>query len=467
MIGDKKPYWFTLYTLIFIFVYMICFQNYWRFWNSDKGQTPFQWDADQYYSYLPATFIYHDLDFSYTTRYWLITAPNGKAVAKGTYGMALMFSPFFLLGHKIAINQHSALDGYSEPYGTCVHYGSLFYCLFGLFILSRVLRRFFSDKITALTIVSLFFATNLFFYTLRDGEMSHCYSFFLISLFLWLTCRWHERGKSIYFLWLGLTTGLLTLIRPNEIIILLVFAGYGVQSWPELKTKVRGIVLSLKNIPLFALGFFIMWLPQMLYWKAKTDNFFFFSYGSEERFFWTDPQIMNVLFSYRKGWFVYTPIMMLTMIGLFFILKKSNPFKMATVVYLLISLYVLSCWWCWWYGGGFGMRSLIQAYALLAIPLAAFYEYILSLDFRKQIFTVAARSVVILLFSGFTSLNIIQTYQYDHPADRRLLHYEAMSKAAYWRTFGKFDITDEDYAKFQEELIAPDYEGARQGKRDQ
>jgi hypothetical protein len=466
MTREKKTYWITIYTVIFIFVYMIFFQNYWRFWNSDKGETPFQWDADQYYSYLPATFIYHDLDFSYTTRYWLIPAPNGKSVAKVTYGMALMYSPFFLLGHKIAINQGDPLDGYSPPYGAMVHYGSLFYSLMGLIFLGLVLRRFYSDKIIALTITTVFFATNLFYYTMRDGEMTHAYSFFLISIFLWLTCRWHERQKSIYFLWLGLVMGLLTLIRPTEILIFIIFLGYKVTSVAELKAKLKQIVFSLKNVPMFLLGFFIMWLPQMIYWKIKAGTFLFFSYGSEEKFFWGDPQIINLLFSYRKGWFIYTPVMLFAVIGLLFILKrKENTFKIPLLIYMAISIYMLSCWWCWWYGGSFGMRSFVQAYVFLAIPLAAFYQYMFSLNFKKQMFTVIARAGVVFLFSSFTCLNIIQTYQYDHPEGQRLMHYDAMSKAAYWRVFGKFELSPEEFAKFQGELIAPDYQAAQKGEK--
>ena len=466
MNGTKKTYWLTTYTLIFVFVFMIFSQNYWRFWNSDKGETPFMWDADNYYSYLPATFIYHDLSFSYTTRYWLTSAPNGNGVAKGTYGMALMYSPFFLLGHKIAINQHSPLTGYSKPYGMCVHYGSLFYCLMGLVILSFVLRRFYSDGITALTLVTLFFATNLFYYTMRDGEMSHCYTFFLISLFMLLTCKWHENPKSIYFLWIGLTVGLLSVIRPTEILIFIIFILYGVKSLSDFTSKFKQVVFSYKNIPLFLIGFFIMWLPQMIYWKIRTDHLMFFSYGSAERFFWTDPQIMNLLFSYRKGWFVYTPVMLFAVAGLIFILKqKTNGFKLPILIYMAINIYMLSCWWCWWYGGGFGMRALVQAYALLAIPLAAFYQYVFSFEFKKQLFVPLVKIVTIVLLSGFLCLNILQTYQYDHPAGQKLMHYDSMSKAAYWRIFGKFSLSDEDYAKYWSELSPANYDGALKGER--
>jgi hypothetical protein len=461
---EKKPYWITIYTLIFVFVFMIFFQNYFRFWNSDKGETPFQWDADQYYSYLPATFIYHDLDFNYTTRYWLIKTPTGKQVPKMTSGVAIMMTPFFLLGHKIAINQNSPQDGYSEPYGTCVHYGSMFYALMGLIILAFVLRRFYSDMITALTIITLFFATNLFYYTFRDGEMAHSYSFFLVSLFVWLTCRWHERQKSIYFLWLGLTVGLATLVRPTEILIFLVFVLYGVYSFSGLVEKIKNIVFSYKNIPLFLMGFILIWSPQLIFWKMQAGSFLFFSYG-DEGFFWTDPKIVNFLFGYRKGWFVYTPIMLFAIAGLFMLKTKNKNFKLAIIAYLILNIYVLSCWWCWWFGGGFSSRSLVQGYAFLAIPLAAFYQFIFSLNFKQQIINIFAKGLTVLLFSVFLCLNIIQKYKYDHQANHRLLHYDGMTKAAYWRVFGKFDLSDEDYTKFEKELNPPDNEAAMRGEK--
>jgi hypothetical protein len=31
---------------------------------------------------------------------------------------------------------------------------------------------------------------------------------------------------------------------------------------------------------------------------------FFYSYGNNEKFYWTDPAIYKGLFSYQKGWFV-------------------------------------------------------------------------------------------------------------------------------------------------------------------
>ena len=458
----KKIYWYTIYALIFIFIYMLSFENYWKFWHNEKEQTPFVQDVNQYYSYLPLAIIYGDMDLEkHNHGYWGVKAPNGGVVPKMTCGMAILYSPFFLLGHKIAINQHSPLDGYSSPYATCVHYGSLFYCFLGLVILAFVLRRFFSDGAVALTLSTLFFATNLFSYTLRDGEMSHAYGFFINSVFLWLTCRWHEKRKSIYFLWIGMTIGLASLVRPAEILIVIVFIGYGVHSFSDFKNKVKEVLFSYKNIPLFLLGFILLWLPQLIFWKIKTDQLFFFSYG-EEGFFWLDPQILNLLFSYRKGWFIYTPIMLFSIIGLFMLKDKSRDFKFSISAYLILNIYVLSCWWCWWYAASFGMRAVVQSYAILAVPLAAFYEKVFSFHFKKQIFTVLARSLTVFLFCGFLCLNQVQSYQYRYG----IIHYEDMTEDAYWYVFGRFDFyNDADVQAFQKTLKHPDIDAAKQGKK--
>ena len=279
-----------------------------------------------------------------------------------------------------------------------------------------------------------------------------------------LTCKWHETRKSSYFLWIGLTVGLISLIRPTEVLILIVFWGYEVTSFADIKAKAKEVLFSLNHIIFFLFGFFAFWLPQMIYWKTLTDSFVYFSYG-DERFFWTDPQIINFLLSYRKGWFVYTPIMLFSIIGLFFILKKKNGFKIPIIIYMIVNIYILSCWWCWWFGGSFGSRALVQTYALLAIPLAAFYEYIfITLRIHKIILSLG-KSLVFFVFAGFLCLNVMQTYQCIYPKDGSLMHFDAMTKDAYWRIFGKFNLSTEDWEKFKSELHPPNYDAAKKGER--
>jgi hypothetical protein len=449
--------------IIIIISHSLLFQDFWKSWK--KNETQFVWDVNTYYSYLPAAFVHNDLTFSYINKDWTIVAPNGAKVPKGTCGMAIMYAPFFLIGHKIAINSQEPLTGFSQPYSEMVHYGSLIYALIGFIFLRKVLSRFFPDAITALTMLCLFFGTNLFYYIVGEGEMSHGYLFCLFNIFVWLVIKWHEKPNFRFSLFMGLTYGLIVLIRPTEIIIGLVFLLYGVKNHRGIKTRGADLLKNWKLLTVIALGTLISISPQLIYWKWLTGQFLFFSYGSDERFYWGDPQFINVLFSYRKGWLLYTPLMTFAILGMFFSRKKFPEINLGLLLYFFINLYLISCWWCWWYGGGMGMRSLVQSYGVLAFFIAAFIQTMASLQFRwkANVLVPITKYAVILLTLGFIWLNLIQSYQYN----KRMLHYDSMTKKSYWLLFGKFEFDEKELGQFWASLKPIDYDRACKGQRNQ
>ena len=136
------------------------FKDFWKSWK--QNETQFVWDVNNYYAYLPGAFIHKDLTFSYNHPYWMTTAPNGAKVQKGTCGMSIMYLPFFLIGHKIAINTNVPQDGYSGPYSEMIHYGTLIYAFLAFLLLRSILARYFRDGVVAITLLCVFFGTNLF-----------------------------------------------------------------------------------------------------------------------------------------------------------------------------------------------------------------------------------------------------------------------------------------------------------------
>jgi hypothetical protein len=114
----------------------------------------------------------------------------------------------------------------------------------------------------------------------------------------------------------------------------------------------------------------LVWLPQMLYWNAVTGHFFTFTYGHKgERFFWDDPHFLDLLFSARNGWFLYTPLMLFVMGALLWMAwKKVTGARTVLLIWALVWWFYAS-WWCWWLGGAFGHRGFVEHYAFLAIPL--------------------------------------------------------------------------------------------------
>ena len=448
----------SILVLLFAIIFSLSTFDYWQTWKRGQG-SPFVWDVELYYSYLPATFIYHDLSFNYSNTLPMEKLANGNKNPKYTCGMAIMYAPFFFIGHKIAINQHSKLDGLSEPYATMIHFGSIFYVMLGLYFLRKLLLLFYSENMTAVLLFVSFFCTNLFFYTLREGEYTHGYLFCLVSAFLYLVVKWHEHAKRSTSIGIGLLIGLITLIRPTDGLFFMVFLLYGVTNKETFKSKVRLLLAHKQKLLIMLLCGFLMLIPQLIFWKTHMGSFLFFSYN-REGFFWSDPKMWNVLFSYRKGWLIYTPVMVFSIIGIFYMKKNIPQFTSGLVLFFVVNLYVLSCWWCWWYGGGFGMRPLIETYPLMMLPFGALLNKLFYATPKYVFVANIKRYGIMACIMFFACLNLIQTYQ--HKA--AMLHFDSMNKATYWQIFGKFEFnTEEDNRLYYQSLSKIDYERAVAG----
>ena len=201
-------------------------------WINRAGRdTLFFADVNQYYSYLPAAFLEKDLGFTYAHRYWTNEGQKGREVPKVTMGMALLYSPWFALGYweasrEAAANQ--ALTGYERPFEKWIHRGSLLYALLAAFLLLQCLYHFFPPLISGLSYLALFFGSNLFYYTLSQGEMAHGYLFLLLSAMVLATIRYHQKESTAWLVLLGLSLGWAVLIRPTLLIVGLFPLLYGV-----------------------------------------------------------------------------------------------------------------------------------------------------------------------------------------------------------------------------------------------
>jgi hypothetical protein len=426
-----------------------------KYWNLDSKIIA--WDVISYYAYLPATFIYHDPGLSFLDNYkgehkftfWPETAPNGKRVIKTSMGLSFLYMPFFFMGHIVALLTNYDAGGYSAPYKFFLQFGSLFYLLIGLIFLRKTLLSFFSEQVSAISILLIFFATNLHYYTAYEPTMSHAYNFSLFAIFIWLSIKWYDKPNFKNTIFIGLLSGLIVLVRPTNILILIFFILWDVKSTKEFTTRIQLFYKHIDKVLLMASMAFLVWLPQFLYWKMQTGQFLYFSYG-DEGFFFNDPQIINGLFSYRKGWLLYTPVMLFALIGIFFLKEKLKSFFYPVLILTVANIYVILSWWSWWYGGSYGQRAFIDSYALLIFPLAA----ILSYFYR----TKKGKIAVLIFSSVFLFHGIFQTFQYYFGA----IHWDSMTKAAYWDSFGHLHPS----SKFQSLLKAPDYEKAMKGERD-
>lgn len=416
------------------------------------------WDVINFYSYLPAAFVEHDLTLSfvwndpegYFQHYWPEDISDGKLLIKTTMGLSMLYCPFFLVANVLAEPLGYVPDGFSEPYALAIILACIFWVVVGCIFLRKVLLQRFSEVVTTIVIGVTVFATNLLWYSTTEAPYSHGFLFGLFCIFLWQTERWHKKPSWWGSVAVGLNLGLVSLIRPTNALVLLYFVLYDITTWKELKERFALYLQHWPKILVMALSALTMWVPQMIYWHTMTGHLLFYSYTNNERFFWTDPKLFEFIFGFRKGWLIYTPVMVFAILGLIPLYKRHRRYFYATIVFLVLNIYVLSCWWCWWFGGCFGQRSMVDCYGLLAVPLAAFVEWMLG---RKK----APRIIVIVVFAAVTYLSFFHYKQYKHQA----IHYEAMSAKAYFDSFGHKYPSQ----RFNSLLVFPDYEAAKQGNR--
>lgn len=433
---------FCLLSLVIIFNRMLLPR-----FNTQNILSIISWDVFGYYLYLPAAFIHHDLgikNFAWVKEildtyhptigfYQAYLGPVGDYVMKYPMGMAIMYAPFYFFGQVLAHFTTYSHDGFTLPYQLSIAIGGLVYTVIGLWFLRKILLHFFTDGVVAITLFLLVAGTNYFQLTAFDGAMPHNYLFTLFALIVWFTIRWHERPQWKYAIFLGLICGLATLVRPTAIIIVLVPLLWGVSTGAGWRKKISFTVSHLQQVLVAMAAMALVIGLQMLYWKIYSGTWFYYSYEKGEKLEFIAPYLQKVLVSYKKGWLVYTPLMIFALLGFWPLALKYRSVFVAVFVFFTAHLLIVASWPTWWYGGSFGQRTMMESYVLLSLPLAAFVQWVSN---KNAIF----RGTVFTTFFLFVALNLFQTWQYMN----FVLDPSRMTKAYYWAVFGKTGVDNVD-----------------------
>lgn len=407
-------------------------------WTRDHWKGVIESDAKGYFGYLPATFVYGDLNYGfydememgkyYDANFYFDyrnKTEDDRYINKFFCGSAVVMSPFYMIAHIFANSSGYDADGYSFPYVVSITLAALFYLFIGLFFLRKTLLLYeISERTTSLVLLAAAFGTNLFYYAIVEPGLSHIYSFAFVSMFLYFAKSYFLSFEKKHLIYLAAILAMIILIRPvNGLIIfsLPLLAG----NFLRLKNGLH-LLLKSKKVLLISLliGTLILSI-QLIVYKISSGHFLVYSYGTD-RFYFLDPHMIDILFSYRKGLFLYTPIYFISVLGVF-LLWRSRKFEVLSFLgFFLLITYVLSSWWMWYYGGSFSSRVYVEYLPVFMIMLALSMRQI---QFRWS--KIAAVSLIVLLIG----LCQIQTFQYRYGE----IHWSEMTKDQYWNVFLRLD----------------------------
>lgn len=433
---------YSFWILIFISILLIVFRV------THKEKQELTWDIFGYYLPLQATVIHDDYmldnrlwveEVVYSnelagTPYFISSNQEGESMYFFLFGMSYVYSPFFFTGHWIAGVFGFPQDGLSPPYQWSLIIGMLIFTIIGLIYLRKILKLYFDDVIVSILLILITIGTNYSHHmSLKNLETVNVL-FTLLAIVVWNTIQWYTTYKFKNILFVALAIVLMALIKPSEVLIIILPLIWGVSNWNTFKNRIALLWNYRSQVILAILIAALLTVPQIAYWLTKTGKIYYDTYknpGVGLDVF--SPHILDSLFSYRKGWLVYTPIMFFSLIGFYHLFKRNRELFIGIIVPFLISFYIITSWTEYWYGAGFSNRPMITQYVLLAIPLGYFIQWL----FDQRLFIKLSTFSII---ATFVFLNQFQWWQLRN----YILDPYRTTKAYYWKTFLKTSVSDED-----------------------
>jgi hypothetical protein len=421
-----------LIVLLYLFIFM-GFKSPEKSW--DRIITS---DGKGYYAYLPAIFIYHDLGFGFIDQYEyqyytndqsggkeFCNEVNGRKVNKYFPGLAIIWLPFFLLGHAFAWLEIFPRDGYSLPYQLAIAFSAFLFLWLGVRWLLRVLIGFgSSEKQAALVTLTIAFGTNLIYFTVMEPSMTHVYSFALVTGFVYFMQKTFSDYRSRWFVKSLLLLTLIVLIKPTSVLVVLLIP-FIAGDKATLGAAFRNIIKDRPALIRGAIQALILISIPFILWYLQAGKPILYSYGSE-RFDLLGPKFLKILFGYNRGWLLYTPIAFVSLFGFIGLYRENRLRFFWLATFLLVFIYLASTWWLWHYNSRSGQRTFIDIYVVVAFLIMALFR---SVQGKKT-----TQAVLTTLFITLVLLNLVQFYQHA----RRIFPPHNITSEIYWDSFTTF-----------------------------
>jgi hypothetical protein len=371
-------------------------------------------DGYYYYVYLRSVQMDRDIDFGNEYREWANPFGFDRTVTghhRNIFGVgpALLWAPFFLLAHLLALlgaklGYPVSLDGMSRFHQLVTFYGTLLYGWLAVVLCYRLVRDLFGREHALWPVLGAALAGPLPFYCLTWASYSHAQAAMTTTLLVWLWVRWRAAWSLRRWILFGAAAGLVILVRPACAPFLLLPLLEGTRGLlAALRARDRRLLLNTTGSTLAgAAAALLVFTPQLVVWKILYGRFFLIPQGTGFML-WAQDAWASTLFSPRNGLLTVAPLMAVALLGLLTASRKQPGLGLPLIAVFAGVLVVNGAVWDWW-GWGFSARRFTASLPLFAVGLAEALRSVRERLARNPARTIAWSTAAVVL--GFVVFNI-------------------------------------------------------------
>lgn len=265
----------------------------------------------------------------------------GKTDNNHTAGSSLFFLPWYLLADILARIFHLVANGYSDIYQLTVGLGVVVYLTLAVFITEKLC----SSRLAAWAVV---FCTPLLYYGSYDVLNSHVISY-LLSVSFWYVFFKADFPRPKWVIVSGLLVGLAALVRLQDIFLIIPLL-------LTLRSFSAGGPVLIPLVPQLYIWYYLYGLPLPVTYLGAGVFYNF----------------LGPLFHPLTGFLSRTPLLLLSLLALPFVWKKS---LFPMLIFFLISWVIISLQGGWM-AAAFGGRMFISTLPFFAVILALVFSHL-------------------------------------------------------------------------------------------
>jgi hypothetical protein len=326
-----------------------------------------------------------------------IPPPNsktGKVPNKYPVGTSLLILPFMLVARLVSpicslMGWDIAREGYGLLYQFFAGIASIFYAFLALLLIYKKGKSEFSSVSALIGLLLIWLATPLIYYMTMESIMSHSFSMAMVTFFLYLWLKKREKYSPKDLILLGLLGGVMSIVRYQDALFLII-------PLLDIAMSKKPLLYKLRSFVIVAFFFLIGTLPQLYTNYVLYGSPFTYTYGREGFPYWKSPKFLYSLFSTQSGLLLWSPVIAFSLLGSVIIARKWKRLGLLIIFGFLIQLYLVSSWWAVFQGDSFGNRMLLNSTFIFAFWLIAFIDKLL-IRGRRILYLILSISLLLII----------------------------------------------------------------------